>query len=231
MTKRIRKRAGDAEVMVRTSLPGDFEAIAALSASVYTASKPWNTVQLASHHEVFPEGQFVAIERATGRLLGMAASLLLAWDDYAPDASWKDFTANGTFTNHDPHRGRTLYGAEVMTAPWARGLGVGSALYNARRELAARLRLLRIRAGARLRGYGSVATLISPVQYVIDVIRGKRSDPTLSFQLHRGFHVIDVVGGYLKNDPESLGFAATIEWQNPDMASPVPLEQTSQPAT
>jgi hypothetical protein len=28
--------------------------------------------------------------------------------------------------------------------------------------------------------------------------------------------VLAVVGGYLKNDPESLGYAAVIEWQNPD---------------
>ena len=231
MTEELRAQAGDADVVVRNTTPGDFEAIAALSAAVYTASQPWSVAQLASHHEVFPEGQFVAIERASGRLLGMAASLLLAWDDYAPDASWKEFTSRGTFKNHDPERGRTLYGAELMTAPWARGLGVGSALYDARRALARGLSLLRIRAGSRLRGYGAVAAIVSPIQYVIDVVRGLRIDPTLSFQLHRGFRVIDVVGGYLNHDPESLGFAATIEWLNPEMATPLALTQTSPRAT
>jgi hypothetical protein len=45
---------------------------------------------------------------------------------------------------------------------------------------------------------------------------GSIFDATLSFQLRRGFRVLAVVGGYLKNDPESLGYAAVIEWQNPD---------------
>jgi ribosomal protein S18 acetylase RimI-like enzyme len=207
-------------VVVRPTVPADFEAIVALSMSVYTGSRPWSPAQLASHYEVFPEGQFVAVEPRSERILGMAASLIIAWDDYEPQGNWRNFTADGTFVNHDPERGRTLYGAEVMTSPDAQGMGVGTALYRARRALASRLRLLRIRAGSRLRGYAAVAKEISPVQYVIDVLRGTRRDPTLSFQLARGFHVIDVVAGYLRHDAESLGFAATIQWLNPDIAEP-----------
>jgi GNAT superfamily N-acetyltransferase len=206
--------------MVRTTRPSDFAAIAEMSSNVYTGSRPWSLEQLASHHAVFPEGQFVAVEEHSGRLLGMAASLIIAWDDYEAQGNWRNFTAEGTFANHDPERGRTLYGAEVMTSPAAQGRGVGTALYGARRELARRLRLLRIRAGSRLRGYGAVAKQVSPLQYVIDVLRGARKDPTLNFQLARGFHVIDVVAGYLRHDPESLGFAATIQWLNSDIAEP-----------
>ena len=44
-------------------------------------------------------------------------------------------------------------------------------------------------------------------------------DPTLSFQLKQGFHVLAVVSKYLRNDPESHGYAALIEWLNPDLAS------------
>jgi ribosomal protein S18 acetylase RimI-like enzyme len=213
-------RAAPQPVEVRTTRPSDFDAIVALSSAVYTGSRPWSHEQLASHHAVFPEGQFVAVAPQSGRVLGMAASLIIAWDDYEPQGNWRNFTADGTFLNHDPERGRTLYGAEVMASPAAQGMGVGTALYKARSALATRLRLLRIRAGSRLRGYGAVARSVSPVQYVLDVLRGRRRDPTLSFQLARGFHVIDVVAGYLRHDLESLGFAATIQWLNPDMAEP-----------
>jgi hypothetical protein len=34
--------------------------------------------------------------------------------------------------------------------------------------------------------------------------------------LHRGFKVLKVVSGYLQYDPESLGYAAVIEWINPE---------------
>jgi GNAT superfamily N-acetyltransferase len=207
-------------VEVRRTQPSDFDAIVALSRAVYTGSRPWSVAQLESHHAMFPEGQFVAVDRRRNALLGMAASLIIAWDDYEPQGNWRDFTADGTFVNHDPTRGRTLYGAEVMTSPAAQGKGVGTALYAARRALAERLQLLRIRAGSRLRGYGAVAATMSPEQYVLEVLRGERFDPTLTFQLSRGFHVIDVVAGYLRHDAESLGFAATIQWLNPAIAMP-----------
>jgi hypothetical protein len=38
--------------------------------------------------------------------------------------------------------------------------------------------------------------------------------------LRQGFHVLAVVGGYLGNDPESLGHAAVIEWVNEQVAAP-----------
>ncbi|HVZ49369.1 MAG TPA: GNAT family N-acetyltransferase [Gemmatimonadaceae bacterium] len=205
-------------VVVRETRPEDFDGIVALSEDVYH-SHPWTPAQLASHHAIFPEGQFVALDAESGQLLGMAASLIIAWSDYEPQGAWPGFTDNGMFTNHDPG-GRTLYGAEVMARPAEQGRGIGTALYRARRELAVRLRMLRIRAGARLRGYGKFARELLPLEYVLRVVRGELFDPTLSFQLRRGFHVIDVVSGYLRHDEESLGFAATIQWLNPAEARP-----------
>jgi GNAT superfamily N-acetyltransferase len=148
-------------------------------------------------------------------VVGMAASLIVSWDDYEFDTTWRDFTAGGTFTNHDPTRGRTLYGAEVMVDPARQGQGIGSALYAARRTLTIRLNLRRIRAGARLRGYHRVAAHMTPAEYVAKIELGELTDPTLSFQLKHGFRIIAVVAGYLADDPESLGHAAVIEWLNP----------------
>jgi hypothetical protein len=200
--------------------PEHFPGIQALTRVVYEGSPPWSVAQLESHLQVFPEGQFVAICRDTGGVIGMAASLIVWWDDYDMLTSWRDFTANGFFTNHDPGKGRTLYAAEVMTDPTRRGEGVGKSLYAARRELVERLGLLRIRAGARLRGYHAWADRMTAEQYTINVINGELTDPTLSFQLAQGFHVLAVVSGYLRYDPESLGYAAVIEWLNHAVATP-----------
>ncbi|MEZ5319569.1 MAG: GNAT family N-acetyltransferase [Vicinamibacterales bacterium] len=201
-------------VTVVHTQPEHFAGITELSRLTYPGTPPWNAEQLASHRRVFPEGQFVALETATGRVVGMAASLIVFWDDYDSDTAWRDFTDKGLFTNHDPVNGRTLYGAEVMVHPDLRGHGIGSKIYDARRELVVRLGLLRIRAGARLRGYHRHADRLTPRAYVDAVVSGQIRDPTLSFQLHRGFKVIAVVGGYLLHDPESLGYAAVIEWMN-----------------
>jgi GNAT superfamily N-acetyltransferase len=213
---------------VRQTEPGDFPAIIDLCRRVYPGPPPYGEDQLASHLEVFPAGQLTAVvPDASGesgddggeRVVGMAASLIVLWDDYEVDQHWRDFTADGYFTNHDTS-GRTLYGAEIMTDPEARGRGVGSAIYRARDELMERLGLRRIRAGARLRGYHAYAELMAPEDYAGKVVQDEIRDPTLSFQLHRGFRVISVVSGYLPNDAESLGYAAVIEKLNPALAPP-----------
>ncbi len=203
---------------MRPTRASDFPAIIALTESVYPNSQPWSEAQLASHLAIFPEGQLVA--ESDGALVGMAASLIVRWDDYGHDANWRDFTSRGTFVNHDPIHGRTLYGAEVMVKPGLQGLGIGKALYRARRQLVERFGLLRIRAGSRLRGYHRYADEMDPEKYVEQVVRGELGDPTLSFQLRQGFRVLAVVSSYLRNDPESRGFAAVIEWLNPAIATP-----------
>lgn len=207
-------------ILVRNTQPEDFEQIIALTKDVYTASIPWSETQLESHLRVFPAGQFVALEAGSQRIVGMAASLIILWDDYEMTDSWRDFTDGGMFTNHDPEHGRTLYGAEVMVHPAAQRKGIGKKLYVARRKLTEQLGLLRIRAGARLRHYHKYAAQMSAEEYVIKVIRGELGDPTLTFQLRQGFHVLAVVPNYLRHDPASLGYAAVIEWLNRRVAKP-----------
>jgi GNAT superfamily N-acetyltransferase len=203
-------------VIVRSMGPEDFDGIIGLCERVYTESQPWGKDQLESHLSFFAEGQLVAVDPDTDDVVGMAASLIILWDDYDFDMNWRTMTDRGYFTNHDP-LGHTLYGAEVMTEPALRRRGIGKALYQARRDLTRRLKLHRIRAGARLRGYHRYAPEMTAAEYVGRVVRGELTDPTLSFQLRQRFRVVAVTEGYLGNDPESLGHSAVIEWLNHDV--------------
>jgi len=207
------------DIQVRPTQPTDFAAIEELCRVVYPESPPWTPELLSSTLAVFPAGQLVAVEEGSGAVVGMAASLIVTWDDYAIDTSWRDMTSGGSFANHDP-TGRTLYGAEIMVHPSMRRRGVGQAIYQERRELVRRLRLLRIRAGARLRGYHRVASRMTADEYVQAVVRRELEDPTLTFQLKQHFRVLAVVSDYLRRDPESLGYAAVIEWINYQVARP-----------
>lgn len=206
------------KIIVRKTRAEDFAQIIEMTREIYHASPSWTVEQLASHLSLFPEGQLVAVEEHTGRVVGMAASLVVLWDDYDMTASWRDFTDHGTFGNHNP-QGRTLYGAEVIVRPSEQRRGVGRKLYVARRALAQELGLLRIRAGARLSGYHRHAKRLTAEQYVARVLAEKLSDPTLSFQIKQGFIPLAIAPDYLRHDPESLGFAAVIEWLNPDVAN------------
>jgi GNAT superfamily N-acetyltransferase len=207
-------------IIIRNTVLSDYPEITRICKAVYPTTPSWAEAQIASHIAVFPEGQFVAEDTDTGKLLGFCASLIVSWDDYTFDTSWRDFTASGYFTNHDPVNGRTLYGAEIMVDPSAQGKGIGKMFYAVREALVLKLGLLRIRAGARLRGYCTYAQELTPEAYVEKVVNQKIFDPTLSFQLRRGFHVLEVTQGYLRHDPESLGYAAVIEWINEKVADP-----------
>lgn len=206
------------EVIVRNTRLEDYEDIAQISRLVYHQDT-WTREEIKSHLDVFPEGQLVAVNQSSGNVIGMAAGLIVCWDDYHHRDDWEDFTHSGMFTNHDPDAGRTFYAAEVMVHPAMQGKGVATKLYSARKQLMKCLGLLRIRAGSRLRGYYEYRKETSAREYVRRVIQGEFYDPVLSFQLKRGFRVIDVVSGYLPDDPLSQGFAALIEFLNHDVAT------------
>lgn len=210
--------SGSERIIVRNTRPEDFADIERISRLVYPFDEPYTLKYLNKHLEVFPEGQLVAYDTETDHVVGMAASLIIRWDEYDRLDSYNDFTDSGYFTNHDP-TGRTLYGAEVMVDPEMRRRGIGSKLYDARRALAERLKLLRIRAGARLPGYHRYADRMDAETYVRKVIQGELSDPTLSFQLDRGFHVLAVVPNYYTHDPKTREYAALIEWINEPQAA------------
>ena len=53
-----------------------------LCGCVYPNEAPWTPEQLASHLRVFPEGQFVALDREGDRVVGMSANLIVRWARY-----------------------------------------------------------------------------------------------------------------------------------------------------
>lgn len=202
---------------LRATRPEDIDQIIEVCHAVYPDSYSWGPGQISAHLEIFPEGQFVVVDKAHGRPIGMAASLIVNYADFTLESKWREITQWGYFETHDPIHGKTLYGAEIMVHPAYQGKGVGKLLYQAREKLARAHKLLNIRAGARISGYHRHSRDMSARDYVIQVIEGKLSDPTLTFQIKRGFRVIGITPRYF-HDPDSLNFAAVIEWLNPDVS-------------
>jgi predicted amidohydrolase/GNAT superfamily N-acetyltransferase len=204
-------------ILVREATRADVSTLVKLNELTYPtmASEDvvWGERHLVSHQRIFPQGQLVA--EVDGQVVGAVASLIV---DLGPDPlrahTWPGITDSGYFTNHDPEAD-TLYGADVYVHPDARGLGVGAALYEARRNLCRRLNKRRILAGGRLWGYAEHGAGLSPEEYAARVVSGELRDLVLSFQLREGFILRSVLPNYI-HDARSKNFASLIEWLNPD---------------
>lgn len=218
---------GNPSAFVRRMTPDDISAIVDVQSRVFAGMNPWSRESLARHLTIFPEGQLVAVDES-GRVLGSASSLIIDWDDYAELAKWSVITGDGTFDTHNP-LGKTLYGADISVEPLARRQGIGSLLYQARKQIVRELGLKRMLAGGRIPGYAQVSQQMTPKEYVAEVIAGKREDPTLSFQLRNGFVVLDIIPDYVR-DSESRNYATLLEWLNPQYVAAVSLHASDKQA-
>jgi predicted amidohydrolase/GNAT superfamily N-acetyltransferase len=207
----------NAPVKVREATRDDIPKLVQLNRTAYPTMAEenvvWGESHIYSHLRVFPQGQLVA--ELDGKIVGGASSLIvnLGRDPLRPH-TWSGITDSGYFTNHDL-QADTLYGADVYVHPDYRGKGVGSVLYEARRQLCRRLNKKRILAGGRLFSYHKYADRMKPEEYAQRVVAGEIYDLVLSFQLREGFVLRGVLSNYLR-DKQSLNFASMIEWLNPE---------------
>ena len=199
--------------LIRHTRDTDIRSLIELQTRVYPTIQPWRERLLLKQLDTFPQGQIVA--EIDGQLVGAASSLIVLWDEWEVEHTWKEITARGSFKTHNPE-GRTLYGAEVFVDPAYRGAGIGHALYRARRKICRKLNLKRIIACGRLPGYEAYADAMGPEFYAQKVVWGDFVDPVLSFQLREGFSYCGVIADYLPEDVESHGNASLIVWLNPD---------------
>jgi GNAT superfamily N-acetyltransferase len=171
----------------------------------------WPKSFLKSHIHIFPEGQFCA--EIDERIVGSASSLMVSIEPKYMDHTWYDITGNGLFINHN-YNADSLYCADISAHPEFQRKGIGTALYNARKNLAMKLNLRRIIAGGRLYDYCKYSHIMSAQEYVEKVVKKKIVDPVLTFQLKNGFRFIKLLDEYLY-DERSLNYATFIEWLNP----------------
>ncbi len=99
---------------------------------------------------------------------------------------------------------------------------MGSKLMDARFAVLKQLNLRGMIAGSLFIDYVKVADVMTPEQYVQEVIEGKRFDTNLTKQLHKGFKVHNLIPNYF-HDPRTKNFAAAIVWENPDFDPTHPI--------
>jgi ribosomal protein S18 acetylase RimI-like enzyme len=204
-------------VIIRNTLPADIPKVVGLQKESFPFlaryGNIWHPEELQSHLRIFPQGQFVAVE-PDGTVVGSASTLIVSLDPEYAEHTWKEITADGIFTNHNPE-GDSLYGADISTHPKYRHEGIGKMLYNTRKQLVTKLNLKRMIGGGRLFNYCEFAGKMSALEYAQRVVKEELRDPVLSFELDNEFKFIKILPNYL-DDVRSLNNASFIEWLNPN---------------
>ncbi len=189
------------------------ELLAAMKAS-YTnwQGSYWTIETISKLINKFPEGQIVI--KADDVVVGCALSLIVDYDKYGDNHTYRQITGNYTFSTHDPKNGDVLYGIEIFIHPDYRGLRMGRRLYDARKELCEKLNLKAIVFGGRIPEYHNYASELTPKEFIQKVKNKEIYDRVLSFQLANDFHVKKVLKDYLPEDHASLEYATLLQWDN-----------------
>jgi GNAT superfamily N-acetyltransferase len=209
-----------ANYRIRLVEPSDHPAIIEICELVYPTEKPYTLEELEDHRQVFPQGQFAAVDDRNA-LAGVHLTLRLRMLDFHLDDSWDVLTSGGSFLDHNPE-GPTLYGADIMVHPGHQHHGIGHALTDQARLLVQQERLWRMVGASRLPGYARHAPAMKIEEYVDLVQNGKLFDPVLSVHIKDGWSAVKPIHGYLQHDEDSAGWAEIIQWVNP--ACPPPPE-------
>lgn len=210
---------GSGTVEVRHTRLDDCAAIRSLQREARPTVAAWTLKQLESQRHAFPEGQLVA--ECGGEVVGSVATLVVKWDDYAPEHTWKDITGDGYFSTHDTG-GRTLYIADAVVDLTRRGSGVARALFQAQRRLCRKLNLRRIISAVPLTGYAAMRDDMPPELYAKRVIWGDIANARMRSHTAQGFQYCGVIEGYHPEDVDAGGHAALMVWLNPLFSPPEP---------
>lgn len=218
-----------AKIDVTNTLPQDCDTLAVLEQKVFPTLSPeeWFTADMyRAQVAVFPEGQLVArVHTDDGPRIAGCTTTFRTHETFEGDHPpyYFDFIGRGYLTTHEPD-GAWLYGIGLYVDPDYRRLGVGSAIYRARRALVRRLNLRGEIVAGLMPGYSRYRETLSVDAYAAKVIAGELVDPTLTMQLRNGFTVRRLLHGFI-HDERSGDTASLMVRPNPDWRpenAPVP---------
>ncbi|MEM7798695.1 MAG: GNAT family N-acetyltransferase, partial [Chloroflexota bacterium] len=141
---------------------------------------------LIDYAEVFPEGNFVAVagERVIG--LGAGGFYTIDFDDLTHSMHIPMHNSIGKWHSVE---GEYYYGTDISVHPEYRRYGIGTKLYQARKEIVKKYNKRGIIAGGFIPGFANHKDKIDVSTYVEQVVAGTLYDSTLSFQIRHGFRV------------------------------------------
>jgi len=196
-------------VVIASTRPEHAAPLAALQEVCFPTLAPAQRFVAAhyrKHLELFPEGQFVALDG--DRVVGGTSTCRLHFDFNHLGHTFDDVIQGGWLTSHEPD-GDWLYGADISVHPDHRGRGLARGLYAARQDAVRRLGLKGQVTAGMMRGYGAVKDRMSAEEYYRRLADGTVNDPTLSAQMKIGFELRGLLPNYV-HDPVCGDYAVLI---------------------
>ncbi len=171
----------------------------------------WSKKSIEKLIRIFRDGQICIT--VDGKIAAVALSLIVQYELFGDDHTYKEITGNYTFNTHS-ETGNVLYGIEVFVDPEYRKLRLARRLYDVRKELCETLNLKSIMVGGRIPNYHLHSAELSPRAYIQKVRNKEIYDPVLSFQLANNFLPVRILKNYLPEDSHSEENAVLLQWNN-----------------
>ena len=203
-------------VQPTTSMAGELAALELLAFPTTDPADLYDEQDLAVLASQFPQGGVVGFD-GPGREHPVAAGLGVRthFDFDNPQHNLATFFDGAPTECGDDPDGPWYYGTDIVVRPDQRRRGIGTELYDLRKDICRRLNLAGIVAGGVIPGFADHKDAMSADEYVAEVSAGRLYDRTLSFQLENGFVALCALDGYM-TDPAVDDHASLIVWHNPD---------------
>ncbi|HUX95743.1 MAG TPA: bifunctional GNAT family N-acetyltransferase/carbon-nitrogen hydrolase family protein [Bacteroidales bacterium] len=193
--------------------PGDYKELkkAMIESYIMMPNSYWKENQIKILLDIFPEGQVVI--KADNQIAGVALSIIVDYNSFGDNHTYKEITGNFRFNTHDPS-GDILYGIDIFVKPEFRGMRLGRRLYDYRKELCERLNLKGIIFGGRIPNYFKYSEELTPRKYIEKVKTREIHDPVFNFQISNDFYPSKIIKNYLEGDKASNEYAILLKWDN-----------------
>lgn len=194
--------------------------LAALELASYPTADPadlYDEPSLLLLANDYPEGCFAGFD--DDLLVAMGVGIQIHFDLDDPIHRIADIVPDDHSSSGHTPGGEWYYGSGIATRPEYRRRGIGSELYQLRKDVCRRRNLRGIVAGGVIPGYADHKDRLTADEYIAEVRAGRLYDPTLSFQIENGFEAICGLPDYII-DPAVDSWAALIVWHSDTFRPP-----------
>lgn len=200
-------------IEIRTAKKTDLDGILELDNRVWVEF-PASREMIKARLDTFLEGNIIAIDEATGKIVGYLCLMFLDYEPSEFPSSWLDITGGGTIRTHNTD-GKYMYGVALTVD---KGYSVGMQLQIYGWVVVIKYRRKGCYLGSPIPGYAVYKTKHPKTRVEDYVFRTERKkgvpyDHELAYYRAAGFKPVRILENY-EPDPKSLNYGVLVYQKN-----------------